>query len=354
MNVQPAGGLLEVLQRVPDPRGRLGRRHSLSAILAAVVCATLCGFRGIRAVVHWLELHGVGMWHLLGFTRKPPVRQTFANVLAEIDPDLLEAVLLEFVEQLVLSHETGSPGSSVKTGTAPSAADVTSAEPFDVEIWGGKTLRGTRHGEQRAEQVLVRIQHSLAKVLSSTAISSDTNESKTNYDLVRRLVLKGKLIVGDAAYCQSETCESIVEQEADYLVTVKGNQPQLLRDIEQAFVIPRSRQSRFVSPRDLVRQSIAVAQFDVTDNPPSAAPTPCVKRWLNSKPRRLSRRIAAASKHAPSPRPPRRSTNNTSPVPVPSSSSAWNVAPPRRGRLVAVRPTPSPACRVPQPMGPFC
>ena len=236
MNDQPAGGLLEVLQRVPDARGRTGRRHPLSAMLAAVVCATLCGFRGIRPVVHWLELHGVGMWHLLGFRRKPPVRQTFANVLAQIDPDLLEAVLLEFVEQLELSHETGSPGSSVKTGTAPS----TSAEPLDVEIWDGKTLRGTRHGERRAEQVLIRIQHTLAKVLSSTAISSDTNESKTAYDLVRRLILKGKLIIGDAAYCQREICEAIVEQEADYLVTVKGNQPQLLHDIEQAFVIPRS------------------------------------------------------------------------------------------------------------------
>lgn len=99
VNVQPAGGLLEFLQRVPNPRGRLGWRHSLSDKLAVLVCATLCGFRGIRLVVHWLELHGAGMWHLLGFRRKPPVRQTFANVQAEIDPDLLDAVLLEFVEQ---------------------------------------------------------------------------------------------------------------------------------------------------------------------------------------------------------------------------------------------------------------
>ena len=72
-------------------------------MLAAVVCATLCGFRGIRPVVHWLDLHGVGMWHLLGFRRKPPVRQTFANVLAEIDPDVLEAVLYP-IRQACLVH----------------------------------------------------------------------------------------------------------------------------------------------------------------------------------------------------------------------------------------------------------
>jgi len=240
VNVPPAGGLLEFLQRVPDPRGRYGKRHPLSALLAAVVCATLCGFRGIRPVVHWLDLHGVGMWHLLGFRRKPPVRQTFTNVLAEIDPDVLEAVLLEFVAQLEFPGEIPVAALSAKTGTTNPSASVTSAEPLDVEIWDGKTLRGTRHRERRAEQVLIRLQHSLAKVLSSTAIPPDTNESKTAYDLVRRLVLKGKLIVGDAVYCQREICEEVVEQEADYLVTVKGNQPQLLHDIEQAFVIPRS------------------------------------------------------------------------------------------------------------------
>jgi hypothetical protein len=209
-------------------------------MLAAVVCATLCGFRGIRPTVHWLELHGVEMWHLLGFTRKPPVRQTFGNVLAKLDPALLETLLLKFVAQLELPEETASAGSAVKNVTVQPSATVPAAESLDVEIWDGKTLRGTRHGESRAEQVLIRMQYALAKVLSSTAIPVDTNESKTALALARRLILKGKLVVGDAAYCQREFCEEVVGQEADYLVTVKGNQPQLLRDIEQAFVIPRS------------------------------------------------------------------------------------------------------------------
>ena len=65
----PAVGLLEVLQRVPDPRGRSGKRHPLSAMLAAVVCSMLCGFRGFQPVVQWLELPGTAMWHLLGFRR---------------------------------------------------------------------------------------------------------------------------------------------------------------------------------------------------------------------------------------------------------------------------------------------
>lgn len=229
----PAGGLLEVLQRVPDPRGRYGKRHPLSAMLAAVVCSTLCGFRGFQPVVQWLELHGPAMWHLLGFRRRPPVRQTYANVLAELDPELLEALLLEFVEQCEVPIEPSSSSSM-----APPSTSEKSVAPTDVEIWDGKTLRGTRRGDQRAEQVLVRMQRALGRILSSHAIPANTNEPAVALELVKRLVRKGQLIVVDAAYCQRELCEAVVKKEADYLVTVKRNQPQLLRDIEQAFVIP--------------------------------------------------------------------------------------------------------------------
>jgi predicted transposase YbfD/YdcC len=80
----------------------------------------------------------------------------------------------------------------------------------------------------------------LGTIIGSIQVPSDTNESKAALALVRSLVLKGKLIIGDAAYCHRDICESIVDSGGDYLVTVKKNQPQLLRDIEQSFVIPQS------------------------------------------------------------------------------------------------------------------
>ena len=188
-------------------------------------------------MVQWLELHGPAMWHLLGFRRKPPVRQTYANVLAELDPEQLEALLLEFVEQCGASEVPPMP-SAKRVTTTSAATDV--AGPLDTEIWDGKTLRGTRRGDQRAEQVLVRMQRTLGRILASHA---NTNETTVALELVKRLILKGKLIEADAAYCQRELWETIVEKEGDYLVTVKGNQPQLLRDVQQAFVIPEGGQA---------------------------------------------------------------------------------------------------------------
>lgn len=206
-------------------------------MLAALICATLCGFRGLRQTVRWLKLHGVTMWHLLGFKRQPPVRQTFADLLKEIDSAALERVLLEFVSQLECEPcRLSDPPSRSGPKTGSTAESETC--PIAVEVWDGKTLRGTREGARRAEQVLVRMQALLGTILASVRIPAETNESKVALELVKGLVLQGKLIVGDAAYCQRETCQAIVDSGGDYLVTVKANQPQLLRDVAQAFVIP--------------------------------------------------------------------------------------------------------------------
>lgn len=245
MSIQPCEGLLEILQQVPDPRGRYGRRHSMVAMLAAVICATLCGQRGLKQTVKWLQLHGVEMWHLLGFRRKPPVRQTYANLLTVIDSELLERVLLEFVGKMAcvpseLADSIQPAGMKSGVASRQGISNQQAIADLNAEVWDGKTLRGTRDNERRAEQVLLRIRAALGTVLSSVRIPRNTNESKTALAMVQSLVLKGKLIVGDAAYCQQEICQEIIDSGGDYLVTVKGNQPQLLRDIELAFVNPQS------------------------------------------------------------------------------------------------------------------
>lgn len=236
MSELPRRGLLEHLQQVPDPRGREGLRHPCSAMLAALFCATLCGSRGLRQTVRWLKLHGLPMWHLLGFKRRPPVRQTYADLLKEIDAEALERVLLEFIAQLECApcQLQDAPRTPHRTNLAPPPQNA----PLAVEVWDGKTLRGTRDGDRRAEQVLVRMQALVGTILASVRIPAETNESQTALQLVKGLLLEGKLIVGDAAYCQRETCQAIVDSGGDYLVTVKANQPQLLRDVSQAFVIP--------------------------------------------------------------------------------------------------------------------
>lgn len=56
--------------------------------------------------------------------------------------------------------------------------------------------------------------------------------------LLAALPLAGRLVTGDALYCHATLCRQIREQEGDYLVTVKANQPALLWALHTLFTAP--------------------------------------------------------------------------------------------------------------------
>ena len=62
--------------------------------------------------------------------------------------------------------------------------------------------------------------------------------TKAALEFLKTLVLKGKVIVGDAIFCQRDLCQQGIDSGGDYFVVVKENQPQLKRDIELAFANP--------------------------------------------------------------------------------------------------------------------
>lgn len=220
MNCAPAGSLLEFLRQVPDSRGRQGQRHSLSATLAAVVCAVLCGARSYAAIAQWLHLQEVSTWHWLGFGRTPPKKDGIRWILMSVDPRALEAVVRAWIDQ--------SLGISL------------SAESLQAVSIDGKTLRGSLQTHQRAMHLLSALDQTTGCVLSQTNVPHTTNEAKTALELLKTMVLKGRVIVADAMFCQREVCEHILDSGGHYFIVVKENQPTLLREIESAFADPKA------------------------------------------------------------------------------------------------------------------
>ena len=53
--------------------------------------------------------------------------------------------------------------------------------------------------------------------------------------MLKDLVLTGRVVVGDAMFCQRDLCEQVLDSGGDYLIAVKENQPTLLREIELEF-----------------------------------------------------------------------------------------------------------------------
>jgi predicted transposase YbfD/YdcC len=56
--------------------------------------------------------------------------------------------------------------------------------------------------------------------------------------LLAALPLAGRLVTGDALYCQRALCRQIVQADGDYLLIVKANQPALAHAIATLFVHP--------------------------------------------------------------------------------------------------------------------
>jgi hypothetical protein len=187
-------------------------------MLTAVVCGLLCGNRGYTQLVEWLHDLPVAVWHWMGYTRRPPKLDCFRDLLMKLDPATVEAALAAWI------HE---------------ALDIElDAEQMQAVSFDGKTLCGTLRPFSRAVHLLAAVDHQTGCVLSQCRVAEKTNEHKAALELLQTLVLEGRVIVGDAMFCQREVCQQIIDSGGHYFLAVKGNQAGLEREISLELSVP--------------------------------------------------------------------------------------------------------------------
>jgi len=206
--LEGAGGLLDLLATVPDPRHRRGVRHPVRAVVALAVCAAVAGARSFTAIAQWARGLSAEALRRLGATRRtPPSEPTIRRVLQAVDADALDAQLGPWLLQVA-----ARPGAALSVD--------------------GKTLRGSHGRDQAPPHLLSAILHQDAVVVAQAAVPPTTNEIPTLPALLAPLPLAGTVVTADALHTQTATARFLVEdKQADYVFTVKENQATLRDDI---------------------------------------------------------------------------------------------------------------------------
>jgi hypothetical protein len=199
-----AHGLFERLGQVLDPRQPRGVRHPLQSILAIAACAVLSGASSICAIAEWaMHLSPEQLRRFGGHRPGAPSERTFRRMLARVDAAAFDRI----VGQWAAEH----------------CESVGRALAID-----GKTLRGSAGGDAKAVHLLAALMHDEAVVTAQMSVPDKTNEIPCAKTLLAPLDLNGAVVTADALHTQHETARYIVEdKEADYVFTVKENQPTL-------------------------------------------------------------------------------------------------------------------------------
>jgi hypothetical protein len=184
-------------------------RHTAAGILGIAVCAVLCGARGYRAIGQWA--HGLGQEALKRFKtgrKEPPSESAIRRLIQAIDAQKFDEHIGEWVRR-----QRPLRGKAV-------AVD-------------GKSLRGSRGRDGAAVHLLSAVVQGEGLVIGQREVDKKTNEITEMKPLVEKLDLEGAVVTTDALLTQREIATYLVDtKKADYLFTVKDNQPTLRKDIE--------------------------------------------------------------------------------------------------------------------------
>ena len=114
-------------------------------------------------------------------------------------------------------------------------AEVTQGEVVAID---GKALRRSfeKGTAKRAIHMVSAWATENGVVLGQRKVDTKSNEITAIPALLDLLALKGCIVTIDAMGCQRAIAQKIVEQGADYVLALKGNQPTLAQAVERFFV----------------------------------------------------------------------------------------------------------------------
>lgn len=203
-----------LLIEVPEFRRAQALAYPVAGLVALVVMAMATGVRkGPDDLALYADTLSQDQLRALRFRREPgtsvvrcPKKTVFHTLLTSVKAEVLERALLLWQNQLLGPIQD------------------------DVVLIDGKKMRG-------GGVEMVNATTGTGRFLGATVTPDKTNEIPAARTVLGKLDLAGKTVVADALHTNRQTAQQILyEQGGDYLLTVKGNQPDLQKTLNELFV----------------------------------------------------------------------------------------------------------------------
>ena len=207
-------GLDEVIgyfDDLEDPRSTINRQHPLASVVVIALMAVLAGASGPTAIARWAKTKEDFLRSVLDLPAGIPRKDVFRRVLMLLNPAAFQACFCNWLQAL--------------------RAKAAEASGVDRPVFAvdGKTARRShdRSNDLGALHSVSVWASDFGLSLGQVACAEKSNEITAIPEVLRLVDIKGAIITIDAMGTQKAIAEQIIEQKADYVLALKGNQETL-------------------------------------------------------------------------------------------------------------------------------
>lgn len=215
VSVREVRGLIEHFRELPDPRSKVNRLHELVDVIVISVLAVIANADGPAAIAKWAALNGHWLSRCLRLPHGLPSHDTIGRVLEALQPQAFQKCFINWLDSLCAAcdEQAAQDGESLRRHLA-----------ID-----GKTLRRS-HDRRRGLGPLHLVSVWATEqgiTLGQLATEEKSNEITAIPQLLKEVHVQGAIVTIDAAGCQKNIANDIVEGGGDYVLALKGNQEKL-------------------------------------------------------------------------------------------------------------------------------
>ena len=207
--------ILEFFDDLEDPRSIINRKHLLTDLIVICFAAVISCCDGPQSIGLWADAKSDWCHKHLTLPAGIPSHDTIGRLLATLKPDTFQACFNKWINHVQGKSELIGP---------------TTQKHIAID---GKALRRSHDRRNDLGPLFLVSAWSVEGGLSLGQLATEekSNEITAIPELIEKINVQGAVLTIDAAGCQRNIAQLIIDLKGDYVLALKGNQGNLHKQI---------------------------------------------------------------------------------------------------------------------------